>query len=41
VVANKTCDIGLVGYQTSLLVERAGEVLTPALVAELRNSVLG
>ena len=30
VVATRNCDIGLVGYQTTLLVERAGQVLTPA-----------
>ena len=34
------CDIGLVGYQTTLLVERAGTVLTPALVAELKQEML-
>jgi acetolactate synthase-1/2/3 large subunit len=36
VVATRNCDIGLVGYQTTLLVERAGQVLSPALVAELK-----
>jgi predicted regulator of Ras-like GTPase activity (Roadblock/LC7/MglB family) len=40
VVANKGCDIGLVGYQTTLLVERAGGVLTPDLVAELKQEML-
>lgn len=40
VVAAKGCDMGLVGYQTTLLVERAGTVLTPALVAELRQEML-
>ena len=40
VVANKSCDIGLVGYQTALLVERAGKVLTPSLIHELRSAVL-
>lgn len=40
VVATAGCDIGLVGYQTTLLVERAGSVLTPELIAELRGSVL-
>lgn len=40
VVAGKGCDIGLVGYQTTLLVERAGAVLTPALVAELKQEML-
>jgi predicted regulator of Ras-like GTPase activity (Roadblock/LC7/MglB family) len=40
VVATAGCDIGLVGYQTTLLVERAGSVLTPELISELRGSVL-
>lgn len=40
VVAHKGCDIGLVGYQTTLLVERAGAVLSPALVAELKSEML-
>ncbi|HEY9563428.1 MAG TPA: roadblock/LC7 domain-containing protein [Nocardioides sp.] len=40
VVATKACDIGLVGYQTTLLVERAGAVLTPSLVAELKQEML-
>lgn len=40
VVAKKGCDIGVVGYQMTLLVERAGAVLTPALVAELKQEML-
>ena len=40
VVARNGCDIGAVGYQMTLLVERAGSLLTPALVAELRQEVL-
>lgn len=40
VVATSDCDIGLVGYQTSLLLDRVSTVLTPALVAELRSTVL-
>src|ERR687890_410392 len=36
VVATRSCDIGLVGYQTALLVERAGDVLTPELVRTLK-----
>lgn len=39
VVATSGCDIGSVGYQTSLLVGRAGELLTPALISELRGAV--
>ncbi len=40
VVATSGCDIGLIGYQTSLLVEKAGRLLTPDLIAELRVSVI-
>ena len=40
VVARAGCDTGLVGYQTSLLIERIGALLTPALIAELRAAVL-
>jgi predicted regulator of Ras-like GTPase activity (Roadblock/LC7/MglB family) len=40
VVADRACDVGGVGYQIGLLVERAGAVLSPALVAELKESVL-
>ncbi len=40
VVANRMCDVGLVGYHTRRLVERAGAVLTPALIAELRSALL-
>ena len=40
VVAKAGCDIGAVGYQMTLLVERAGTLLTPALVTELRQQVL-
>jgi predicted regulator of Ras-like GTPase activity (Roadblock/LC7/MglB family) len=40
VVATPRCDIGNIGYQMTLLVERAGEMLTPELVDELKNLVL-
>jgi len=40
VVANAGCDIGLVGYQTNLLLEKIGALLSPALIAELRAQVL-
>jgi predicted regulator of Ras-like GTPase activity (Roadblock/LC7/MglB family) len=39
VLASTTCDIGLVGYEMALLVERAGEVLTPALRVELQGAL--
>src|SRR3954451_14138609 len=40
VVADRPCDVGSVGYQMTLLVERVGGALTPSLVAELKESVL-
>lgn len=40
VVADAGCDTGLVGYQTSVLIERIGGLLTPDLIAELRSGVL-
>jgi predicted regulator of Ras-like GTPase activity (Roadblock/LC7/MglB family) len=36
VLAAPDCDMGLVAYQMTLMVERAGQVLTPAVRAELR-----
>ena len=36
VVAAATCDVGLVGYEMAVLVERVGPVLTPQLRDELR-----
>jgi uncharacterized protein len=39
VVATPRCDIGNVGYQMAMLVERAGVMLTPDLVDELKNLV--
>ncbi|GLW04953.1 dynein regulation protein LC7 [Microtetraspora sp. NBRC 13810] len=38
VLASPECDMGLVAYQMTLLVDRAGQVLTPALRAELQMS---
>ena len=40
VVADRRCDVGLVGYQMQLLVQRVGQALSPALVAELKENVL-
>ncbi len=37
VVADKSCDIGLVGYEMTLLAEAAGEALTPELITLLRG----
>jgi hypothetical protein len=36
VMCDPDCDIGLIGYEMSLLVARIGQVLTPALRAELQ-----
>jgi predicted regulator of Ras-like GTPase activity (Roadblock/LC7/MglB family) len=36
VVAEATCDVGLVGYEMTLLVTRAEATMTPALVTEMR-----
>ncbi|GHH67781.1 dynein regulation protein LC7 [Streptosporangium violaceochromogenes] len=35
-LASPECDMGLVAYQMTLLAERAGQALTPALRAELQ-----
>jgi predicted regulator of Ras-like GTPase activity (Roadblock/LC7/MglB family) len=39
VLASTNCDIGLVGYEMTLLVDRVGQVLTPQLRAELQGSL--
>jgi predicted regulator of Ras-like GTPase activity (Roadblock/LC7/MglB family) len=36
-LAARGCDIGLVGYEMTLLVKRVGELLTPQLRAELQR----
>ncbi|MFG1698765.1 roadblock/LC7 domain-containing protein [Nonomuraea sp. NPDC049309] len=38
VLAAPDCDMGLVAYQMTILVERAGQVLTPAVRAELSSA---
>ena len=40
VVTGAGCDLGLIGYETTLLVERVGELLTPELITELKTSLL-
>lgn len=37
VVADRDCDIGLIAYEMTLLCRRAGDALTPGLIAELKN----
>lgn len=39
VLAAPNCDIGLVGYEMTLLVDRAGQVLTPELRRQLQSSL--
>jgi predicted regulator of Ras-like GTPase activity (Roadblock/LC7/MglB family) len=41
VLAASTCDLGLVAYEMTLLVERAGRVLTPATRGMMQASTLG
>jgi uncharacterized protein len=38
VLASPSCDIGLIGYEMTLLVDRAGKLLTPELRAQLHNA---
>ncbi|MEV4062727.1 roadblock/LC7 domain-containing protein [Nonomuraea dietziae] len=38
VLAAPDCDLGLVAYQMTVLVERTGQVLTPAVRAELSST---
>jgi predicted regulator of Ras-like GTPase activity (Roadblock/LC7/MglB family) len=37
VAADATCDVGLVGYEMTLLVSRAEGAMTPQLVTEMRS----
>lgn len=39
VVTAKTCDVGLVGYEMSMLAKRMGSVLSPLLIAELQAAL--
>lgn len=39
VLASPTCDIGLVGYEMTVLTDRAGQVLSPALRAQLQSTL--
>jgi predicted regulator of Ras-like GTPase activity (Roadblock/LC7/MglB family) len=40
VLCDPTCDIGLVGYEMSLVVDRIGRLLTPELIAKLQSTSL-
>ncbi len=37
VVADATCDVGLIGYEMTLLVSRTEPTLTPQLITEMRS----
>ncbi len=39
VVVSKDSDLGLVGYEITLLVQRVGGQLTPELITELKNTL--
>ncbi len=39
VAASRPCDVGLVGYEMAVLVERCAAALTPSLVAELQTAL--
>jgi uncharacterized protein len=39
VLAGSSCDVGMVAYEMTLLVSRSGDVLTPALRAELQAAL--
>jgi uncharacterized protein len=41
VVAGRDSDLGLVGYEITMLVQRVGTQLTPELITELKNSLAG
>jgi hypothetical protein len=38
-VADAECDVGLVGYEMAVLVDKAGAVLTPEIRAELQAAL--
>src|SRR5215211_3787565 len=40
VVATDKCDLGLIGHEIAVLCDRFGTLLTPQIVAELKNQVL-
>jgi len=39
VLADVTGDVGLIGYEIAMLVDRAGAILTPALIADSRRAL--
>jgi hypothetical protein len=39
VSATRPCDVGLIGYEMAVLVERCASALTPSLIAELQTAL--
>ena len=39
ILASPSCDLGLIGYEMTMLVDRVGQLLTPELRTELSGSV--
>ncbi len=39
VTASRPCDVGLVGYEMALLVEKCSTALTPSLISELQTAL--
>ncbi|RMH77698.1 MAG: roadblock/LC7 domain-containing protein [Actinomyces sp.] len=39
VLARRDADVGMIGYEMTMLAKRMGKVLTPALVTELHNAL--
>ncbi len=39
VLAQKDADVGLIGYEMTMLAKRMGSVITPALIDELHNAL--
>jgi uncharacterized protein len=40
VVSSRNCDLGLVGYEITVLVSRFATQLTPELIAEMKNALV-
>lgn len=40
IVTESGCDLGLVGYETAMLVRRVGALLTPELITELKTNMM-
>jgi len=40
VVTEQGCDLGLVGYESAMLVQRVGTLLTPELIMELKSHMM-